>query len=73
MERLPTAKEELFQSLSHDEMAGVSVVVIANKQDLPNAMTPTAIAHSLELNKLTSQHSWHIQGACGLLNWRWAR
>ena len=34
-ERMIEAREELFGILESDEMRGVPVVVIANKQDLP--------------------------------------
>ena len=34
-ERMTEAREELFGILESDEMRGVPVVVIANKQDLP--------------------------------------
>ena len=34
-ERMVEAREELFSILESDEMRGVPVVVIANKQDLP--------------------------------------
>lgn len=35
-ERILESREELFGILNSDEMRGVPVVVIANKQDLPS-------------------------------------
>ena len=35
-ERILESREELFGILQNDEMRGVPVVVIANKQDLPS-------------------------------------
>jgi len=62
-ERVEEAKEELFGILNSDEMRGVPVAVVANKQDLPNAMSPSQLVDKLCLNKLHG-HKWHIQGAC---------
>ena len=64
-ERVDEAREELFGILDTDEMRGVPVAIIANKQDLPNAMSPSQLVDKLCLNKL-SGHKWHIQGACAV-------
>ena len=61
--RFAEAREELFQILDDDLMRNVPVVIIANKQDLPNAVTPAEMIDALQLRKL-SGHKWHIQGAC---------
>ena len=37
-ERMGEAREELFGILESDEMRGVPVVVVANKQDLPGKL-----------------------------------
>jgi signal recognition particle receptor subunit beta len=47
------------------EMQGVPVTVIANKQDLPGAMSPAELVDKLHLRKLTG-HKWHIQGTCAV-------
>lgn len=44
-------------------MREVPVVVIANKQDLPNALKPSEVADLMTLRKLTSR-KWYIQAAC---------
>ena len=36
-ERIDESRDELFEVLNDDQMRNVPVVVIANKQDLPNA------------------------------------
>lgn len=38
-ERMIEARDELFAILDTDEMRGVPVVVLANKQDLPSKWT----------------------------------
>ena len=64
-ERIEESREELFAVLENDAMRNVPVVVIANKQDLPNAMSPAKIVDALELRKLGSR-KWHVQGACAV-------
>ena len=63
--RLEEARDELFGILTSDEMRGVPVTIIANKQDLPNAMSPAQLIDGLSLRKLTG-HKWHVQGACAV-------
>lgn len=62
-ERLQEARDELHGILESDNMRGVPVVVIANKQDLPKAMNPSEVADGLALPKMTSR-KWYIHGAC---------
>ena len=64
-ERIDESRDELFEVLNDDQMRNVPVVVIANKQDLPNAMSPAKIVDALELRKLGSR-KWHVQGACAV-------
>lgn len=46
-------------------MRGVPVVIIANKQDLPNALSCSEMVQLFDLNKLAAtQNKWFIQGAC---------
>eukprot|EP00928_Gymnodinium_smaydae_P091859 TRINITY_DN7561_c0_g1_i1.p1 TRINITY_DN7561_c0_g1~~TRINITY_DN7561_c0_g1_i1.p1 ORF type:complete len:275 (+),score=40.77 TRINITY_DN7561_c0_g1_i1:65-889(+) len=60
-DRIDEARQELTKSLA---MAPDAVVLVfANKQDLPGAMSPQEVADQLQLAQLTS-HSWHIQGSC---------
>ncbi|XP_053401929.1 uncharacterized protein LOC128546128 [Mercenaria mercenaria] len=61
-ERMSEARKELFHVLESDETKGVPLLIIANKQDLPNALDRPTIIEQLNLNKLT--RSWHVQPAC---------
>eukprot|EP00750_Incisomonas_marina_P001142 INCI10945.1.p1 GENE.INCI10945.1~~INCI10945.1.p1 ORF type:complete len:183 (+),score=42.32 INCI10945.1:110-658(+) len=66
--RVKTARSELQKILQEDTMREVVVLVFANKQDLPNAMTPSQLSEALDLGKLTAQTTkkkWWIQGCCG--------
>ena len=63
--RFDEAKEELDWILESDEMVGVPLVVMANKQDLPQAATPSDVAMRLGLDKLRNR-KWHVQGTSAL-------
>lgn len=62
-ERISEAREELFGILESDEMRGVPVVVLANKQDLPNALSPSQMIDQLNMHKLTGR-KWYVQASC---------
>ncbi|XP_053308930.1 uncharacterized protein LOC128471098 [Spea bombifrons] len=62
-ERFQEVREELVAILENDEMRGVPFVVMANKQDLPGAKSPSDVAEALELKKIQG-HQWHVQGCC---------
>lgn len=59
--RFQEAKGELDWILESDEMEGVPVVIMANKQDLPNATSPSKVAEKLGLHQLRNR-KWHVQG-----------
>eukprot|EP00729_Bicosta_minor_P008950 gene8950-16320_t len=59
--RLKDCKEELKVLLGEERLAGASLLIFANKQDLPGSMTAAQIEEALELDKITSHH-WQIQG-----------
>eukprot|EP00118_Oscarella_pearsei_P025778 m.308759 g.308759 ORF g.308759 m.308759 type:complete len:221 (+) comp44687_c0_seq1:330-992(+) len=61
-DRIDEAKDELHRMIQESELSDALILVVANKQDLPNSMTVGEVTEKLELNKITS-HSWHIQGA----------
>ena len=57
------AKDELFGIIKSDEMRRVPVVVVANKQDLPGALTTSQVADKLGLLEIKDR-KWFVQGAC---------
>lgn len=63
--RFNEAKNELDWILESDEMKGVPVVVLANKQDLPQAATPSDVAIRLGLDKLRNR-KWYVHGTSAL-------
>jgi len=52
--------EELQKLLGEDEMRDAVLLVFANKQDLPNALTANDLADKLGLRDLR-RTQWHIQ------------
>lgn len=62
-ERVEEAKDELSKMLGEDELRDAVLLVFANKQDLPNAMTAQDITDKLGLSQLRNK-KWYIQGTC---------
>merc|ERR1712187_972810 len=62
-DRVEDAREELMKMLSEDEMRDAVLLVFANKQDLPNAMSPAEISEKMGLHNLRHRQ-WYIQGTC---------
>ncbi|XP_021714373.1 ADP-ribosylation factor 1-like [Chenopodium quinoa] len=62
-ERIAEARDELHRMLNEDELRDASLLVFANKQDLPNAMPVAEITDKLGLHSLR-QRRWFIQAAC---------
>jgi len=62
-ERAGEACEELSKMLSEDELRDAALLVFANKQDLPNAMSVAEITDKLGLHSLR-QRKWYIQSTC---------
>ncbi|XP_070562025.1 uncharacterized protein [Ptychodera flava] len=61
-ERLPEVKDELYSFLKEDELRETVLLVFANKQDLPNAMTVQEITEKLDLHSIR-ERQWYIQGS----------
>jgi len=62
-DRVEDAKEELSKMLNEDEMRDAALLVFANKQDLPNAMTAAEVTEKLNLHNMRNRQ-WFIQSAC---------
>ncbi|XP_068606454.1 ADP-ribosylation factor 2a [Brachionichthys hirsutus] len=62
-ERISEASDELKRMLSEDELRDAVLLVFANKQDLPNAMSTTDITEKMGLHCLRSR-KWHLQSTC---------
>merc|ERR1712025_1517471 len=61
-DRIEDAREELAKMLIEDEMRDAVLLVFANKQDLPNAMTSAEVSEKIGLHDLRHRQ-WYIQSA----------
>ncbi|RMC07149.1 hypothetical protein DUI87_16605 [Hirundo rustica rustica] len=59
--RLAEATAELEEALSQPGMAGVPVLLLANKQDAPGALAPAELGEMLRLGRLAG-HRWMLRG-----------
>ena len=50
-------KGEIHSFLKHEDLNNVPLLVVANKQDLPNVMSITAITGVLDLHSI-KDHNW---------------
>ncbi|CAH2043762.1 unnamed protein product, partial [Iphiclides podalirius] len=61
--RIVEAENELANMLKEDELKDAVILVFANKQDMPNAMTAAELTNALNLNNLRNRR-WYIQATC---------
>ena len=62
-DRAGQAKDELQKMLAEDELRDACLLVFANKQDLPNAMSTAEVTDKLGLHSLRNR-KWYIQATC---------
>lgn len=63
-ERIKDAAEELHTMLQEYELRNVALLVFANKQDLPRAMTTSDIIEALGLSAVSNP--WLVQASCAV-------
>ena len=61
--RMEESRKEFQGVLKDVDNDDIPILVLANKQDLPQAMKPADVAQKLGLNEL-SERQWHVQGTC---------
>lgn len=62
-ERIAEAREELSRMLKEDELRDAVLLIFANKQDLPRAMSAAEVTEKLGLHSLRNRN-WYIQATC---------
>jgi len=62
-DRIDEARDELHRILSDREMKEAVVLILANKQDLRDAMKPVQLTESLKLSSLRDRN-WFVQPSC---------
>lgn len=63
--RIGEARSELFRVLEDDVTEKCCVLVLANKQDLPNCLSLNEVMENLQLSDI-KEHEWSILPACSL-------
>ena len=53
--RIEVAKQELDLMLQEEEVKGLPVLILANKQDLPDAMSEADIMTALDLHNIKNR------------------
>jgi len=64
-DRIEEASRELRHLLHEEELTNVILLILANKQDLPNAMTSKELSDYLNLSAFKTVQ-WHIQQCCAV-------
>jgi ADP-ribosylation factor protein 1 len=62
-DRIEDVREHLAMMMSEDELRDASLLVYANKQDLPKAMPVAEVTEKLGLHNLRNRE-WYIQASC---------
>lgn len=60
-DRIPIARDELQKLTREDELQDAAILVLANKQDIPGAMSAAELMKGLELDQLPGSRKWHVQ------------
>jgi ADP-ribosylation factor protein 1 len=59
------AREELERVLQEDDLRDAPLLILCNKQDLPDAMNTAEITDRLGLHGLRNR-TWYIQPTCAI-------
>ncbi|KAM6223904.1 ADP-ribosylation factor-like protein 14 [Rhynchocyon petersi] len=65
-ERLEDSRREFELILKNEHIRNVPVVLLANKQDVPGALTAADITRIFKVKKLCSDRNWYVQPCCAL-------
>ena len=68
VERIPEARDELHAVLAEQELKQVPILILANKQDLPESLSYQALREQLALCGEDEKRSIKIQEASALLD-----
>lgn len=62
-ERIGEASDEMHKMLQEEELRDAFLLVFANKNDLPNALSGSEITEKLGLNSIKNRQ-WYVQTSC---------
>lgn len=63
--RISEARNELFRVLADDSTSKCCILILANKQDVPNCMSLNEVMENLQLSEI-KDHEWSILPSCSL-------
>ncbi|XP_067656935.1 ADP-ribosylation factor 1-like [Haliotis asinina] len=63
-ERIEEVKDELVRLVDEKEFVDAIFLVLANKQDLPHAMTVAEVAEAVNFERIQQTHRANIMGCC---------
>lgn len=62
--RIEESKEVLHYLMTNDQLRDTILLVLANKQDMPNAMNVSELTSKLGLHEFPRSRQWHVQASC---------
>ncbi|XP_037382577.1 ADP-ribosylation factor-like protein 14 [Talpa occidentalis] len=65
-QRLEDSRREFEHILKNEHIKHVPVVLLANKQDMPGALTAEDITRMFKVKKLCSDRNWYVQPCCAI-------
>ncbi|EAW78629.1 ADP ribosylation factor like GTPase 14 [Homo sapiens] len=65
-QRLEESQRQFEHILKNEHIKNVPVVLLANKQDMPGALTAEDITRMFKVKKLCSDRNWYVQPCCAL-------
>lgn len=64
--RLEDSRKEFKHILKNEHIKNTPVVILANKQDLPGALSAEDITRMFKVKKLCSDRNWYVQPCCAV-------
>nr|BAB31311.1 unnamed protein product [Mus musculus] len=64
--RLEDSRKEFKHILKNEHIKNTPVVILANKQDLPGALSAEDITRMFKVKKLCSNRNWYVQPCCAV-------
>ncbi|PHJ22612.1 adp-ribosylation factor-like protein 2 [Cystoisospora suis] len=58
--RMQVCREELHKLMKEERLAGATLLIFANKQDVPSSLTAFEISKALELDKMRGSRHWNV-------------
>ncbi|XP_003476368.1 ADP-ribosylation factor-like protein 14 [Cavia porcellus] len=65
-QRLEASRKEFKHILKNEHIKHVPVVILANKQDMPGALTAEDITRMFKVKQLCSDRNWYVQPCCAI-------